>query len=250
MCGRYAITLPPAAMRELFAFEERPNFPPRYNIAPTQPVPIVRAERRDGATGRHFALARWAFLPAFAKDPKHFPLVFNARREGLAEKASFRNAVRRRRCLLPADCFYEWQRHGSGKGAVSQPYLFRRTDEAPLALAGLWETWAGPNGEEVDTACIITTEANEATRAVHSRLPAILEPPDFDLWLDRDESSTPAALALLEPPGLDVLTFFAIGDGVNKVAHDGPQVQQPLEAREAPVVPEASKHPVQPSLFD
>ena len=247
MCGRYAITLPPDAMRQLFAFEEQPNFPPRYNIAPTQPIPIVRADRRDGALIRHFTLARWAFLPTFAKDPKSFPLVFNARREGLAEKASFRNAVRRRRCLMPADCFYEWQRHGSGKGAASQPYLFRRADGAPLALAGLWETWSGPNGEEVDTACIITTEACAATSVVHSRLPAILEPDLFDLWLSPDERDIEAALALLEPPGNDVLEFFPIADAVNKVAHDGPEVQRPARA---PPVQATSQQPVQPSLFD
>ena len=250
MCGRYAITMPPEAMRALFAFAEQPNFPTRYNIAPTQPIPIVRAERRDDATGRHFALARWAFLPAFAKDPRSFPLIFNARCEGLVEKASFRNALRRRRCLIPADCFYEWQRIGTGKGAASQPYLFCRADGTPLALAGLWETWAGPNGEEVDTACIITTEANDATRAVHSRLPAIVEPAAFDLWLEPDESYTEQALALLAPADNEVLNFFAVGPAVNKVAHDGPDIQQPLTAQPAPARTAPVEPPAQASLFD
>ena len=228
MCGRYAITSPPEAMRALFAYEEQPNFPPRYNIAPTQPVPIVRLAGQGDAGERRFALARWAFLPNFAKDPKQFPLIFNARCEGLAEKASFRNAVRRRRCLFPADGFYEWRREGSGKAAAAQPYLFRTADGQPLALAALWETWTGPNGEEVDTACIVTTQANGVTASIHPRLPAIVEPKEFDLWLDTDETRTGAALALLKPAADEMLTFFAVGDAVNKVAHDAPEVQQPL----------------------
>ena len=247
MCGRYAITLPPDAMRALFRYEEQPNFPPRYNIAPTQPIPIVRAVRGESGTTRHFALARWAFLPGFAKDPKAFPLIFNARSEGLGEKASFRNALRRRRCLMPADGFYEWQRFGSGKTGFSRPFLFKRSDGAPLALAGLWETWMGPNGEEVDTACIITTSANGATAAIHPRLPAIIEPDRFGLWLDPDETSTDAAIALLQPPDNDRLSFVAIGDGVNKVANDGPQVQVPLS--EQPDVPATAAGPHQASLF-
>src|ERR1700722_3233201 len=139
MCGRFALTLPPEAMRRLFAYEEQPNFPPRYNIAPAQPIATVRAERSEAGITRHFGLARWAFLPGFVKDPKDFPFVFNARAEGILEKASFRNAIRRRRCLVPADCFYEWRR--AGQGARPQPYMFWRADGVTMALAGLWETW-------------------------------------------------------------------------------------------------------------
>ena len=237
MCGRFAITSPPEAMQRLFGYEERPNFPPRYNIAPTQPIPIIRAARGGGATQRHFALARWAFLPGFAKDPKTFPLIFNARSEGLAHKASFRNALRRRRCLVPADAFYEWQRFG--KEARSRPFLFKRADGQPFAFAALWETWNGPNGEEVDTACIITTDANGATAAVHPRLPAIIEPAQFDLWLDPDEDRAAQALALLRPPENDLMVFAAIGDAINKVANDGPDVQRAAGAPE----------PAQASLF-
>jgi putative SOS response-associated peptidase YedK len=247
MCGRYAITLPPEAMRQLFAYEERPNFPPRYNIAPTQPIPIVRSERLNGKPARHFSLARWAFLPGFVKDPKTFALIFNARAEGLGEKPSFRNALRRRRCLVPADCFYEWQRFGVGKTAVARPFLFKRADRTPLALAGLWETWSGPNGEEVDTACIITTDANGATCGIHRRLPAIIEPQNFDLWLETDETYADEAAALLHPAATDVLTFFAIGDAVNKVANDGPAIQTPLA--EQPIVPSVPTGPAQASLF-
>ena len=243
MCGRFAMTLPPDAMRRMFGYEELPNFPPRYNIAPTQPIAIVRAARRDGLLTHHFNLARWAFLPTFVKDPKDFPLVFNARCEGIAEKASFRNALRRRRCLIPADAFYEWRRIGAGKTATSQPFLFRRTDGAPLALAGLWETWHGPNGEEVDTACIITTGANGTSAAIHPRLPVVIERDAFATWLEPDEAIEPA-LALLRPPEDDVLCFLPVSDAVNKVANDSPEIMMPVERVGAPAPRE-----VQPSLF-
>ncbi|MDR3461184.1 MAG: SOS response-associated peptidase [Beijerinckiaceae bacterium] len=246
MCGRFALTLPPEAVRRWFGYEEQPNFPPRYNIAPTQPIGIVWAERRELGPVRHFTLARWAFLPGFVKDPKIFPLVFNARCEGISDKPSFRNAIRRRRCLVPADCFYEWRR--VDKTSRPEPFLFRRAGGGALALAGLWETWMGPNGEEVDTACIVTTEANGATAAIHSRLPAIIEPDDFALWLDPDERSADQALALLRPPANNVLSFTAIGDAVNKVANDGPEIQMPLAGQ--PAIPvRAPDGPAQGQLF-
>ena len=246
MCGRYALTSPPQAVRDFFRYIEQPNFPPRYNITPTQPVAIVFAETApDGSRERHFKLMRWGFLPGFVKDPKAYPLVFNIRSETLMRKPSFRAAMKRRRCIFPADAFYEWRRLGARRGD-SQPYLLKRRDGAPLALAGLWETWIGPQGEEVDTAAIITTAANGATSALHERLPAILEKPDFDLWLDADERSVDEALLLLRPPENDVLEFFAIGPAVNKVAHDSPDVQQPAQG-ETPAKP--NEPPAQGSLF-
>ncbi|MHB8885766.1 MAG: SOS response-associated peptidase [Methylovirgula sp.] len=248
MCGRYALTLPPQAVRAFFAYVEQPNFPPRYNIAPTQPVAVIFAETApDGARARHFRLMRWGFLPGFVKDPKTYPLVFNIRSETLTRKPSFRAAMKRRRCIFPADAFYEWRRLGARRGD-SQPYLLKRRDGAPLALAGLWETWTGPQGEEVDTAAIITTAANGATSALHERLPAILERRDFDLWLDADERRVDAAFLLLRPPENDVLEFFPIGPAVNKADHDGPEVQQPAEAA-APAKTKKDETPAQGSLF-
>ncbi len=228
MCGRFAITLPPAAMRSLFAYAEQPNFPPRFNIAPTQPIPIVRAAREECGIVRHFALARWAFLPSFVKDPKGFPVLFNARCEGLADKASFRNALRRRRCLVPADAFYEWHRTGSGKAARSQAYLCRRADGETMGLAGLWETWMGPNGEEVDTACIVTTEANAVSGAIHPRLPVVIERADWAAWLHPDDEAAEEAAALLRTPGDDVLAFVPVSDAVGKVDNDGSELMIPV----------------------
>ncbi len=232
MCGRFALTLPPEAVRACFRYVEQPNFPPRANIAPTQPVPVVRMERDpDGEKRRHFALVRWAFLPGFVKDPKDFPLVINARSETVLGKPSFRAAMRRRRCIFIADAFYEWRRDSSVKGkekASSQPFLIRRSDGAPMAIAGLWETWAGPNGEEVDGACVLTTPANQLISAIHDRMPVILEPEDFDRWLDSDAVSAEEALALCAAAGEDILEYWPIAPEVNKVANDDVSIQNPV----------------------
>jgi putative SOS response-associated peptidase YedK len=230
MCGRYAITLPPQAARDYFGYADQPNFPPRYNIAPTQPVPIVRAERGpDGRPLRRFQLVRWGFLPSFVQDPRQFPLIINARAETAPDKPSFRAAMKRRRCLFIADAYYEWRREPArsrGK-AAGRPYLFRRADGSPLALAGLYETWSSADGSEVDTACIVTTSANGATVAIHERMPAILEQDSFDLWLSPDEADAPAAWSLLRPAADDRLDFFEIGQEVNKVANDDASIQTP-----------------------
>lgn len=244
MCGRYSLTSPPEAVRDFFHYVERPNFPPRFNIAPTQPVGVIHAETDpEGTCRRHFRLMRWGFLPGFVKDPKTYPLVFNIRGETLREKPSFRAAMRRRRCVFPADAFYEWQRLGPRKGE-SRPYLLKRRDGAPLALAGLWESWMGPDGEEVDTAAIITTAANAMTAPLHPRLPAILDPSDLALWLEGDEASLDEAFALLRPAADDVLTFLEISPEINKADHDSPEVQRPAETSAKTTAP-----PAQGSLF-
>ncbi|ACB95644.1 SOS response-associated peptidase [Beijerinckia indica] len=252
MCGRFAINSSPDAMREFFGYDEALDFPPRYNIAPSLPVPVIRAERRGrAAPTRHVLLMRWGFLPGFVKDPKQYPLVFNARSESLFSKASFKNAMRRRRCLFMADAFYEWRHEVKGK--PGRPYLLHRRDREPLAFAGLWETWMGPHGEELDTACIVTTAANGATAALHPRLPAIIEKKHFDLWLDLDETSTEKAYGLLHPPENDVLDFYEIGLAVNKAGHDAADIQvrvtpEERRAREQSVS-ELPNEPVQGSLF-
>src|SRR5215468_10864657 len=158
MCGRYAVTTVPEAMRGLFRYLNQPNFPPRYNVAPTQPVGIVRV--REGQ--REFALVRWGLVPAWVKDPRNFTLLINARGESVNEKPAFKNAMKRR-CLFPADGFYEWERSGERK----QPYFVRLKSGQPMAFAGLWESWMGPNGEEQETAAIVTTRAAASIAHVH-----------------------------------------------------------------------------------
>jgi putative SOS response-associated peptidase YedK len=219
MCGRFAITSPPEAVRAFFRYVEQPNFPPRYNIAPTQPIPIVTA----GPDARHFRLARWGFLPGFVKDPKDFPLIINARAETLAGKPSFRAALRRRRCLVPADAWYEWRAEGKGR---KTPFLLRRRGAGLMGFAGLWETYADPSGGEIDTACIVTTSANGATVAIHDRMPALIDPEHYDAWLDPDETRAPP-LHLLRPADDDAIEFFAVAPLVNRTANDDPEIQEP-----------------------
>src|SRR5215472_18379815 len=156
MCGRFVITSPPDALRLIFGYLEQPNFPPRHNIAPTQPVPVIVIE--NGA--RHFRLMRWGLIPPWVKDPRQFSLLINARAESVNDKPAFRNAMRRRRCLFPADGFYEWRDERGRRRPYHVRPKNRGPDGSPIAFAGLWETWMGPNGEEMETAAIVTTTAS------------------------------------------------------------------------------------------
>jgi putative SOS response-associated peptidase YedK len=238
MCGRYAVTLPPEAMREAFAYREQPNFPPRYNIAPTQPVPVVRLD--EGR--RQFILMRWGFIPGWVKDPKTFPLVINVRSESAREKPSFRAAFMRRRCLMPADGFYEWHRLGEGRQQENRPYLFRKPDRGFFAFAALWETWHSQDGSEIDTVAIVTGPANGQMAAIHHRSPVIVPPEAFDAWLD--PAAEPAGLqALLRPPPDELLEMVRLGPAVNKVANDGPEVQEPYDPGAAPAAEAAPTRP-------
>ena len=176
MCGRYCISSAPDQVRALFRYRQQPNFPARYNVAPTQPVPIVRMAEGE----REFALVRWGLIPAWVKDPKTFSLVINARGESVNEKPAFKNAMKRRRCLFPVDGFYEWKT----VGGIRRAYYATPVGGGPMAFAGLWETWMGPNGEEMETAAIVTTRANGEMGAVHDRAPVIVPPDQFDFWLD------------------------------------------------------------------
>jgi putative SOS response-associated peptidase YedK len=254
MCGRYVITSPPAAIRAMFGYPEQPNFPARYNVAPTQPIPIVRMA--DGK--RQFALMRWGLIPAWVKDPKTFSLLINARGESVIDKPAFRAAMRRRRCLIPADGFYEWKESGGRK----QPYFVRlRKAGTPFAFAGLWETWTGPNGEEMDTAAIVTTKASRTLAAIHDRMPVILPPDAFDLWLNCAHVDATTAAALLLPAREDLLEAYPISPAVNRVANDDARLLEPVTSAAAATMseadgqsierkpPTAKKPDDQPSLF-
>lgn len=191
MCGRFALTVTPELLKKVFGFEELPNFPPLTNISPTQPVATITQNHQK----RHFQLMRWGFIPSWVKDPEDFPLLFNARSETASEKPAFRAAIRHRRCLVPASGFYEWQHDGK----VKIPFLIAMKDRSPLALAGIWETYSGGDGSEIDTVAIMTTSANAEVAPLHNRMPAIISPPEFSLWLDSSASNLTEALSLLRP---------------------------------------------------
>tara|TARA_R110000824_G_scaffold118960_19_gene272715 strand:+ start:137334 stop:138065 length:732 start_codon:yes stop_codon:yes gene_type:complete len=243
MCGRFAITMPPEAMRQLFGYSDMPNFPPRYNVAPTQPVPIIR---RAGEN-REFALMRWGLVPSWSKEMPQTPL-FNARADTINEKPSFRGAFRHHRALMPADGFYEWQVTGQN---AKQPYFIRRRDRAPFAMAAIWDNWMPANGSELDSCAVVTTSANTMLTPIHHRMPVILDPKDYDLWLD---PATPVkeleALMVAVPE--DLMEAIPVSPDVNRVANDGPHLLDPYLAPTAPPVQKKKAKPVddrQESLF-
>lgn len=235
MCGRYVIISTPEAIRALFGYGEQPNFPPRYNVAPTQPIPLVRLAEGK----RSFALMRWGFLPSWVKDPKTFPLLINARGESVLDKPAFRNAMRRRRCLIPTDGFYEWQARGPA-ATPKRPFFVRSKAAAgggaPLAFAGIYETWTGPNGEELDTAAIVTTSANRTLSPIHERMPVFVPPDAFDLWLNCAEVEAEVAATLIRPADEALLEAYEISPAVNRVANDTEALLVPASA--APHAPE------------
>jgi putative SOS response-associated peptidase YedK len=220
MCGRFVITSPPAALRRLFGYAEQPNFPPRFNVAPTQPVPVIIIENGD----RHFRLMRWGFLPAWVKDPRQFSLVINARSETLLEKPAFKNAIKRRRCLIPADGYYEWHTTEQRK----RPYFIHRRDGQPVGFAALAETWIGPNGEELDTVAIVTAAASPDLAVLHHRVPVTIAPADFDRWLDGRPDDVVVAMALLTAPREGEFAWHEVSTRVNHIANDDAQLLLPI----------------------
>jgi putative SOS response-associated peptidase YedK len=234
MCGRFVITSPPAALRQAFGYAEQPNFPPRHNVAPTQPIPVVIVE--NGV--RRFRLMRWGLLPAWVRDPRGFTLLINARSETVREKPAFKNAMKRRRCLIPADGYYEWRASEHRK----RPYFIHRRDGAQIGLAGLAETWVGPNGEELDTVAIVTAPASPDLAVLHHRVPVTIAPDDFDRWLDCEAHDVETAMALLTAPEEGEFVWREVSARVNRVANDDAQLILPITAEEG----EAAEEPNPP----
>jgi putative SOS response-associated peptidase YedK len=172
---------------------------------------------------------RWGFLPSWVKDPRKFALVINACSETVLEKPSFRNAIRRRRCLLPADGYYEWQASPTRK----RPFYIRRRDGQPMGFAGVAETWTGPNGEEVDTVAIVTAMASREMSMLHDRVPVTIEPRDFDLWLDGDAVSAELAMAMMVAPPAGTFVWHEVSPAVNRVANDSADLILPFGPEEA-----------------
>jgi putative SOS response-associated peptidase YedK len=239
MCGRFVILSTPEAIRAWFGYDEQPNFPARYNVAPTQPIPLVRLVNGK----RSFALMRWGLLPSWVKDPKNFSLLINARGESVLEKPAFRNAMRRRRCLIPNDGFYEWP-PGAPAGTPKRSYFVRAKRDAkgeapPLAFAGVWETWTGPNGEELDTVAIVTTSANRNLAGLHDRMPVYVPPDAFDLWLDCARVEADVAASLIRPAPESLLETYEVSPAVNRVVNDSPELIAPYTAPALPEQPAA-----------
>ena len=213
MCGRYALIASAPRLARLLGLMEVPELPPRYNIAPTQTVAAVRASRTKDA---ELVLMRWGLIPAWSKTPGKDYRMINAKAETLAQRPAFRTAYRRRRCLIPADGFYEWKRLADRK----QPYYFAMKDAKPFVFAGLWEQWRGPNEQVTDSCTIITTEPNSTVAPVHSRMPAILAQQDYDAWLDPDHQDTDALAALLKPYDASPMAATPVSVHVNNPTND------------------------------
>jgi putative SOS response-associated peptidase YedK len=236
------MTLPPEAMRRLYGYVETPNFPARYNIAPTQPIAIVYADL-DGV--RHFHLVRWGLIPSWSKDGTTASLLFNARADTAAEKPSFRGAMRHRRCLVPADGFYEWRRSGKDR----QAFLIRRRDGGPFAFAGLWENWMGADGSEIDTGAILTTTPNRLMARIHDRMPVILPPERWTEWLDVANRRPADVASFLEPAPDALLEAVPVSERVNTVGNDDPGLVEPLAEPLVEDPPDEGAPPAQGSLF-
>jgi putative SOS response-associated peptidase YedK len=230
----------------MFGYAEQPNFPPRHNIAPTQPIPVVMIE--NGA--RHFRLMRWGLLPAWVKDPRKFTLLINARAETVQDKPAFRNAVKRRRCLIPADGYYEWHTADGRK----RPFFIHRSEGQPFGLAGLAETWTGPHGEELDTVAIVTAAASPDLAVLHHRVPVTIAPDAFARWLDCAAFDVAEAMALLHAPEAGEFAWHEVSTRVNRVVNDDAQLILPItdeeRAAEAPSPKKTAARKVTPPLGD
>jgi putative SOS response-associated peptidase YedK len=219
MCGRYSLSATPETIAEIFGVRHVSDIEPRFNIAPTQLVPVVR--RAEKSDERRIDLLKWGLVPSWADDPGIGSRMINARAETVGEKPSFRGAFKSRRCLVPVDGFYEWRKTGSHK----VPYLIRRPEGGLFAFAGLWERWKGPSGP-LESYAIITTEANDLMRPIHDRMPVIVDPEGYDAWLDPATPSE-ALREMLRPEPGGQLVAFPVSTRVNSPSNDDPGLQEP-----------------------
>lgn len=222
MCGRFTQTALPAVIAQEFGVATPPLFTPRYNIAPSQPIAAIRIDP-DTAT-RTLAMLRWGLIPSWAKDPKIGYQCINAKAETVAEKPSFRAAFKKRRCLVIATGFYEWQVQGRAK----QPLWIGLKSHRPFAFAGLWEQWKPTEGEPLETCTILTTEPNELLAPIHNRMPVILAPTAYDQWLNPTFQRAESLKALLRPYSSEELTAYPVSTLVNNPRNDVRQCLEPV----------------------
>ena len=222
MCGRFTLRAPASVIAEQFALFEAPPFAARFNIAPSQPAPVIRMrpDRTEGDRGsRELVWLRWGLIPGWAQDPAIGNRLINARAETAAEKPAFRAAMRRRRCLVVADGFYEWQRTGRAK----QPFFIHLRDDRPFAFAGLWEAWEGPDHSAIESCTLLTIGPNELMRPIHDRMPVILPPESYDLWLDPAMQQPDRLTPLLAPYPAEQMKTSPVSSLVNNPANDDPR---------------------------
>lgn len=219
MCGRFALKTPTSVLASHFKLDETVDVAPRYNIAPGTDIPTIR-HSPEGKRVMH--LLRWGLVPHWAKDPGIGTKLSNARGETVADKPSFRDAFKRRRCLVPADGFYEWK----AEGRVKQPYYFSMKDGTPFALGGVWESWRAPNGDILRTCCLITTAPNEIMMPVHDRMPVIVSPDDYAQWLTGEPVE---AQALIKPYPIEDMQAWAVSRRVSRSGEEGADLINPVE---------------------
>ncbi len=233
MCGRFSLTASRQELEALLAAIIAEDFPPRYNIAPSQPILAVL--EGEGGRGRNGVLVRWGFIPSWVKNPNEWPLMFNIRSETAAEKNSFRAAFSHRRALVPASGFYEWRRMGKNK---AQPYWVRPRDGGVVAFGALVETWSSGDGSQIDTGGILTTGANVALRPIHERMPLVVRPADFERWLDCRHFLPRDVTDIMRPAPDDFFEAIPVSDRVNSVANATPDLQDRVPEQDAPETPE------------
>ena len=227
MCGRYQLSRRKQLVEEYFdCVSDEPDWSPRYNIAPTQPIPVIRQNPKEPV--RELSLIRWGLIPSWAKDSSVAAQMINARSETAATKPAFRDALKSRRCLIPADGFYEWARTGKAK----QPYCFEIGDGELFAFAGIWDRWRDAGGSMVETCSILTTVPNALTAPIHDRMPVILDPEGYDLWLDPGMRNVAAASDLLKPYDARTMRCYPVSTRINSVANDDEECSQPVELAE------------------
>ncbi len=224
MCGRYRLSRRKQIIEEHFDCDPwDEDWSPRYNVAPTQSVAVIRQNPKEPV--RQLSLMRWGLIPSWAKDSSAAASMINARAETAATKPAFGDALKSRRCLIPADGFYEWMRTGKTK----QPYCFEVNEGKLFAFAGLWERWRDPGGQWVKSFSILTTTPNAVTSAVHDRMPVILDPDNYDLWLDPGMQNVAAISELLKPYDARLMRCYPVSSRVNHVENDDEECSAPVE---------------------
>ena len=226
MCGRFTLTKVEDLAERFGVSGESPRLTPSFNVAPGAGIAAVGA---DAEGRRRLRKLRWGLIPHWADDPSIGQRMINARAESVAHKPAFKAALKRRRCLIPADGFYEWQRPGAGESGPKQPYYLQMSDGSSYAFAGLWESWESAEGERIQSTTIITTEANELMSGIHHRMPVILSPEHYDPWLDPGTSDAEELLPLLAPHASESMRAYPVSTHVNRPANDDASCVEPVD---------------------